>query len=337
MSPSSLTPSSLTQYVTPIEVKAGVVAAHFLGRTPALALTDGSVLLADTGGGRLVSAHDDAAILVAAGNGKKLYTGGDDGKVVATDADGASETLAREKGWIDALACRDDGALAWSRGKSVRARDARGEIREWQAPSTVRGLAFFPKGYRLAIAHYNGASLWFPNIAAAPEVLLWKGSHLDAAVAPDGRFVVTSMQENMLHGWRLTDKKDMRMSGYPAKSRSLSWSQDGGWLATSGADACVVWPFSGKEGPMGQAPRECGVRPDVLVTAVAFHPKAPVVAIGYDDGWILLVRLGDGAEILVRRAEGERDAIAALAFDAKGARMVFGTLGGQAGVLDFPG
>jgi len=265
-----------------------------------------------------------------------MLTGGDDGRVVAIDAAGKLENLAREKGWIDALACRDDGAIAWSSGKFVRARDAKGEVKSWQAPSSVRGLAFFPKGYRLAIAHYNGASLWFPNAAATPEMLEWKGSHLDAEVSPDGRFVVTSMQENMLHGWRLADKKNMRMSGYPAKSRSLSWSHDGAWLATSGADACIVWPFSGKDGPMGQPPRECGVRPDVLVTRVAFHPKALIVAIGYDDGWILLVRLADGAEILVRRAEGERDAVSALAFDATGGRLVFGTQGGQAGVLDFP-
>lgn len=328
--------SSLTQNVTPIEAKAGVVAAHFLGRTPAFALVDGSVLLADIGLEFRIPAHEDGAILVAAGNGKKLFTGGDDGRIVATDFAGETEILAREKGWIDALACRDDGSLAWSRGKWVRARDAKGEIKEWQAPSTVRGLAFFPKGYRVAIAHYNGASLWFPNTAAGPEALEWKGSHLDAAVSPDARYIVTSMQENMLHGWRLADKKNMRMSGYPAKSRSLSWSHDGGWLATSGADACIVWPFSGKDGPMGQPPRECGARPDVLVTSVAFHPKSLIVAIGYDDGWILLVRLVDGAEILVRRTEGARDAISALAFDATGSRMIFGTLGGQAGVLDFP-
>ena len=92
------------------------------------------------------------------------------------------------------------------------------------------------------------------------------------------------------------------------------------WLATSGADGCIVWPFSGKDGPMGQPPRECGVRPNVLVTCVAFHPKALIVAIGYDDGWVLLVRLADGAEILARRVEDEKDPIVALAFDARGAR-----------------
>ena len=113
--------------------------------------------------------------------------------------------------------------------------------------------------------------------------------------SPDGRFVVTSMQENTLHGWRLSDKKDMRMSGYPSKTRSFSWSHDGQWLGTSGADAAIVWPFSSKDGPMGKAPRECGIRP-AKVSRVSFHPGALVLAIGYEDGFVLLCRLTDAAE-----------------------------------------
>jgi WD40 repeat protein len=327
--------SSLTESVTPVEAGAGIAGACFISGAPAFALVDGCVLLAQSG--ERVKAHPEGAILVSSTDGKRFFTGGDDGRLVATDASGKIEILAQEKGWIDALACRADGAIAWSSGKTIRARDAKGEIKSWQAPSSVRGLAYFPKGYRLAIAHYNGASLWFPNTAAGPEVLEWKGSHLDATVSLDGRFVVTSMQENMLHGWRISDKKSMNMSGYPSKPRSVAWSHDGDWLATSGADGCVVWPFSSKDGPMGQQPRECGVRPNVFVSRVAFHPSALIIAIGYDDGWILLVRLSDGAEILVRRTEGERDPVAALAFDAKGGRMAFGTQGGKAGVLDFPG
>ena len=92
----------------------------------------------------------------------------------------------------------------------------------------------------------------------------------------------------MLHGWRIADRKHMRMSGYPAKTRSVDWSHDGGWLATSGAEACIVWPFQTKDGPMGKAPRECGVRP-AKVSRVACHPNALIIAIGYEDGWILPV------------------------------------------------
>ena len=218
---------------------------------------------------------------------------------------GGRKNSPTEKGkWIDALAARD-GALAWSAGKTARARDPKGVVKSWTAPTTVRGLAFLPKGYRIAAAHYNGVSLWFPNADAAPQVMEWKGSHLDATVSPDGRFLVTSMQENALHGWRLSDSRNMRMTGYPGKSRSLSWSHDGHWLATSGADACVVWPFKDKDGPMGKPPRECGVRPQ-RITQVAFHPRALVVAIGYDDGLVMLCRLGDAAEILVRKRRRRR-------------------------------
>jgi WD40 repeat protein len=324
---------SLTAHVRPLEAGALIVAAAFLGSEPALALADGVVLVGEPGAQRRIAAHPDGAILVIARDGEALLTGGDDGRVVRLLADGRLETIADEKGrWIDALSARA-GAIAWSAGKQARARDPAGAIKSFAAPTTVRGLSFLPKGYRLALAHYNGASLWFPNAAAEPSVLEWKGSHLDVSASPDGRFLVTSMQENALHGWRIADARNMRMTGYPSKTRSLAWSHDGHWLATSGADACVVWPFKDKDGPMGKPPRECGVRSS-RVTHVAFHPRALVVAIGYADGMVLLCRLVDAAEILVRQpGEG---AVSALSWDSTGARLLIGLDSGAAGLLTLP-
>ncbi len=325
--------ASLTTKVTPLDAGAPVAAAAFLGQIPALALEDGTVLFATPNSTQRITAHPDAAILAAAAAGDKFITGGDDGRVVAVSQDGATQEIANEKGkWIDALAVRDDGAIAWSSGKHVRARDHDGSIKTFVAPSSVRGLAFMPKGYRIAIAHYDGATLWFPNAAAAPDVFKWKGSHLSVAVSPDGRFLVTAMQENTLHAWRIKDKKDMRMSGYPAKTRSLSWSYDGHWLATSGADGAIVWPFKDKEGPIHKAPLECGVR-QARVTCVAFHPKSLVVAQGYEDGLLLLCRIPDGAEILVRAAPEGGGAVNALAWDALGGKLLFGAADGAAGLL----
>src|SRR5579872_1508085 len=325
--------TSLAQHVVPLDAGAHVVAAAFLEGAPALALADGAVLIGDAQEQKRVVAHPDAAMLTAVSDGKILLTGGDDGRVVAVKADGGFEVIADEKGrWIDALALRGE-ACAWSAGKQVRARDESGAVKTWSAASTVRGLAFQPKGFRLAATHYNGATLWFPKVEGAPQTLEWKGAHLDAAFSPDGRFLVTSMQENALHGWRLADSRNMRMTGYPAKTRSLSWSHDGQWLATSGADAAVVWPFKDKDGPMGKAPRECGVR-QARVTRVAFHPKALVVAIGYADGLILLTRLADAAEILVRNA-GDGP-VSALAWDGTGARLMFGLESGAGGLLTLP-
>lgn len=331
--------SSLTSHVAPLAFREHVVAATFIGgKVPAFALANGEVVLAGADGEKRVAAHPDAGILVAATTGGRLVTGGDDGRVVETRADGTTSELGTSGGkWIDAVAVREDGTAAWAYAKEVRARDAKGEVKSLVAPSGVRGLGFLPKGYRLALAHYNGVSLWFPNVVGQPEFLEWKGSHLDVMVSADGRFVVSSMQENALHGWRLADHKNMRMTGYPAKTRSMSWSHDGDWLATSGAEACIVWPFQGKDGPMGKAPRECGVRP-ARVTQCAFHPRALVLAIGYQDGWVMMVRLNDGSELLVRRtdAEAKNGAISALAWSPDGRRLVFGAEDGTAGVLDLP-
>src|SRR5574337_272683 len=325
--------TSLSEHVRTIEAGAHVVAAAFLEGKPALALADGFVLLGEPGDQKRIAAHPDATILAAVADGRTLLTGGDHGRVVATAPDGETREIANEKGrWIDALALRGQ-AFAWSAGKEVSARDEAGAMRSWTAPSTARGLAFQPKGYRLAVTHYNGVSLWFPKVEGPPQMLEWKGAHLDATFSRDGRFLVSTMQENALHGWRLADSRNMRMAGYPAKTRSLSWSHDGAWLATSGADAAVVWPFKDKDGPMGKAPRECGVR-EARVTRVAFHPRALVVAVGYSDGLVLLCRLADAAEILARAPGG--GPVSALAWSADGARLLFGLETGEAGVLDLP-
>lgn len=328
---------TLLENVETLALGEAAVAAAFPGGEPAFALADGTIHFGDGAHGRRIPAHPDAGLLVAASDSGRIVTGGDDGRVVSTGADGVCETIADEKGnWIDALALHA-GAIAWTAGKLVRARSNKGEVKSLELPSTSRGIAFFPKGYRLAIAHYGGATLWFPN-AGKPETLGWSGSHLDTTVSPDGRFVVTSMQENTLHGWRVADGKHMRMAGYPAKTRSFSWSFDGRWLATSGADACIIWPFHSKDGPMGQAPRECGVRPETQVTRVAFHPGALVVAIGFEDGLVMLARISDGSEILARRPaeNSDRARISALCWDDKGARLAFGAENGDAGVLTLP-
>ncbi len=64
-------------------------------------------------------------------------------------------------------------------------------------------------------------------------------------------------------------------------------------------------------------------------------PEGAVLAVGYEDGCILLVRFTDASELLVRRAV-QGSGITALAWDARGNRMLFGCADGQAGLLTLP-
>jgi WD40 repeat protein len=174
--------------------------------------------------------------------------------------------------------------------------------------------------------------LWFPNAPKAePERLEWKGSHLGVTVSRDGRFLVTTMQEAMLHGWRLVDRQHMRMSGYAARVTSLDWTASGHFLATSGSNQIILWPFLTKDGPMGKQPRLLAPS-EHRVEVVACHPGQDIVATGYGDGVVLLVRVEDGAEILAKRP-GDAP-VTALAWSADGSLLAFATESGEAGIID---
>lgn len=316
-------------------VKAGdaVVGAHFLDERAVFVTGEEALLfVAPDGSEQRIVAHA-GGILASAGNGERIITGGDDGKVIATDANGDVRVVATDgkKRWIDHVALGPDGAIAWSAGKTAFVQNKKGEQRSLDVASTVGGLAFLPKGFRLAVAHYNGASLWFPNVQGKPELLTWKGSHLGITVSPDGKFIITAMQEPMLHGWRLMDGKHMRMSGYAARVRAMAWTAGGDFLATGGADQLILWPFQTKDGPMGKQPTLYAPH-SARLNIVACHPKQPVVACGYADGMVLLVRVADGAEILAKRP-GDAP-ISALAWSNAGTRLAFGCEDGEAGIVD---
>ena len=324
---------SVAERTRPLKAEAPVVAAHFLGQTAIFVLGEEALLfLSRAGEARTIPVHG-GAILASAADASGIVTGGDDGKVVATKADGKSVTLASDAKhrWIDHVAVGPAGAVAWSAGREAFARAAKGAERTLAVPSTAGGLAFAPRGLRLAVAHYNGVTLWFVNAQSEPDVLQWKGSHLGARMSPDGRFLITSMQEPALHGWRLADRKDMQMSGYSARVRSFEFTVGGKWLATSGSNQLVLWPFQGKDGPMGKTPRILAPAPP-QIEVVACHPKQEVVAAGYADGLVLLVRIEDGAEVLARKGAGAP--ITALAFSASGTALAFGAEDGEAGVID---
>lgn len=325
--------ASVTDRVRPVTIGAPVTSLYFLGDRAAFICGEENVALVDRQGEITKVAVHGGGILCAASDGERIVIGGDDGKVVALGAKGEVSTLATDakRRWIDNIALHSDGTVAWSAGKTAFVRSPKGEEKSLEVPSTVGGLAFAPKGLRLAIAHYGGATLWFPNMAATPEFFTWAGSHLSVTFSPDNKFLVTAMHEPALHGWRLADNRHMRMTGYPGRVKSMSWSADGKFLATSGADTVIMWPFGSKDGPMGKEPAMLAPL-QARIAVVACHPKQGVLAAGYGDGTILMVRLEDGAEILVRR--NGTPAVSALAWNAKGTWLAFADEEGNGGLLE---
>ncbi len=323
------------------------VAAHIeacvfdrTGATVAFATADGTlhVLARDQASDWTdIAVHDGAILSLASLGGAGGYvTGGDDGKLACITGGAVTALATFPSGrWVERCAVWEDGdtaLVACATGKRVTLLDPSGAvIRTLEHPSAVTGLAFDPKGKRIAASHYNGASVWFTGAkTGTPRRLEWKGSHIGVAIHPAAEAVVTAMQENALHGWRLSDGHNMRMTGYPAKTHALSFSRTGKWLATSGADAIVLWPFFGG-GPMGKPPVELAGG-GITCTRVACHPRQDTVAAGFADGSVLLADIG--TERILPVSDAGDGPVSALAWSGDGAALAFGTANGTMALVD---
>ncbi|HUA76668.1 MAG TPA: WD40 repeat domain-containing protein [Acetobacteraceae bacterium] len=325
-------------------LEAFVVAAAFErgGRFCAFALGDGTLSIVEPAAKsewRSVAVHEGAVLaLVPDVTAGAFLSGGDDGAFRRTTADGAAADIARFGArWVEHAAsyagAKDTGLSAVSVSRNVHLFDAAGaRLKTFEHKSTVSGIAFDAKGKRIAASHYNGVSLWFVAAKdASPRELEWKGSHIAVAVHPDGDAVVTAMQENALHGWRLSDGQHMRMSGYPAKAESLSFSRRGKWLASSGADAIILWPFFGG-GPMGKAPIELAGGDGITCTRVAAHPQQEMVAGGFADGLVVLAEVNSSRVLPI--APPGQGPITALVWSPDGSQLALGTEKGFAAIVD---
>lgn len=318
------------------------VAFDLAGKKCGFGLGDGTmrlIAIADPATPNEIAAHDGAILSFASDGADGFVSGGDDGAFQHIGPDGSVRNLQKfGMKWVEHVAAHRDergqGAMACAVGKTVHVFGADGApLKKLDHPSSVSGLVFDAKGKRIAASHYNGASLWY--VAAkvdSPRKLEWKGSHTGIILSPDGDAVVTSMQENALHGWRLSDGQHMRMSGYPAKTQSMSFSRNGKWLGTSGADCIVAWPFFGG-GPMGKAPTELAGGDGVQCTSVAFHPQQETCAGGFSDGLVVLADVGSSRILPI--APPGHGPVSAMTWSPDGTILAVGTETGFAALIDF--
>ena len=169
-----------------------------------------------------VQAHEHSALAACAHpSGSGVVTTSDDGRVVWSRPT-HHETVAELPGkWIDSVAAAPaSGLIAFATGREVHVRDTADEAfaRSFGLERACAGLAFEPKGRRLAAATYGGAALIYARVSEqVPQMLKWGGQPRGGAVQP-GRQVPGHRHAGE-RAARLAPggRKDMRMSGYPPR------------------------------------------------------------------------------------------------------------------------
>ena len=205
---------------------------------------------------------------------------------------------------------RSRRAAARSPGRPAsrsRARDAAGAVKSWTAPTT-RARALL--SCRRAIASRSPITMasrcGFPTPPPSRRCSNGRARISTSTVSPDGRFLVTSMQENALHGWRarrLAQHAHDRLSRQDALDVVVARRPLARDLGRRRLRRLAVQGQGRADGQGAARMRRAPAAHDARSPFIRARWSS---RIGYADGLMLLCRLGDGAEILVRNPRPRR-------------------------------
>ena len=293
------------------------------GERLAVACSDTAAYLVDpvTGSSRPLRGHRDQVVAAAfSPDGRSITTGALDGEVRRWGLDGAGEPDGRSSvvvpGGGSAVRAVAYGPLPADAPPSPPAGDAdpggapppprptplavgladgrvaivapSGEQQAIGGPGPpVRGLAWHPRGSRLAAAYGDGAvRVWDPTTGALLQTLV-AGRDPAAAVAyaPDGSALAAGALDGSVRLWDgETGAPRPSPAGSPRSVLAVAFSPDGARLATGGSMGTVVlWDAATGR----RVARVGGQRGRVL--GLAFDPRAPRLAIAANDHTLSMV------------------------------------------------
>jgi WD40 repeat protein len=310
--------------------ESAVSSTWFAADTAVFITEDGVIVRVPMGGGDEQVAHHDDLFVAAHGDGRLVAIAGSDGRIIALNAYGESRELGRldKNRWVSALAVGAFG-VASAVGRNVAVHGFDGCSCSLTTRSPVGAAAFSPDGSTLALSTRDELVVWHPETDDCRILPTPAGHAIALDYSPDGRFIAECLYEPGVGVRSVEGEADasLLLKGPAAQVRSVSWSPQGDILLTSGARQLMVWPIVRLNSGLSSLPRFLAPYSE-LVTAVAYHPSDPIAAVGYADGLVLLVRLTDGAEIVLKR--GGAGAISGITWSRRGDGLAIGAKDGQA-------
>ncbi|ANW01707.1 WD40 repeat domain-containing protein [Bradyrhizobium icense] len=269
--------------------------------------------------------------------GTSGFIASDRDRLLRVSASGVTRVTANHGSPIDLLAPEHTGGVLAASGGSTIFYDCNGDV-SWlqeRAGANASAMAVSRDGRRFAMGADGCLLVRAFGPRPEPAASFELGSISSMSWSPDGSWLALSVVETGIVLVRLADAKIVRIPSYPANVASLSWSADSCVLVTSGAYRMIAWDVSSLAGESEQPINlTTGRSRFVLVKTVDMHPERRLVAAGYGDGMVVVARIGEPDELVVKSPGG--GAVQALQWSRDGQHLALGTSDGETALVTFP-
>ena len=286
----------------------------------------------------IVDGLGDTSPLIGAMPDANFVAGLSDGRLILIAPDGSFSELGHKLGGA-VTSLRTDGAsgkVICSDGDRVLLFDTENEGQNIEGiePQSVNSLGFSPTGKLFGIGGNSGLTVYSFENGDAVKTISFDGVPTSAVFSPDEAWVSCPLKTSGCALIRLDDETVTILSDYPAKVETAAWSKSQNAFATSGAFRVAAWSMDSPpiDGDTSGA-LETGRPGLVAVTTVATNPVSDFIAVGYENGQVMLAKIGQRDELILHTASSK---ICSLFWTKDGKQLAFASTDGLCAVVHFP-
>ncbi|MDI9847815.1 WD40 repeat domain-containing protein [Rhodoblastus sp. 17X3] len=283
----------------------------------------------------VVGAPAEGSPILTEGIDSEYLIGQSDGEIRRMGADGRiSPTGLKTGAPIVAMDCRQkDGRLAFATPENITLASGYNVSGSLKADAAC-ALRISPDGALLACAIPDHIVI-FDTLGACEARARYAlpAKPTDIIWSPNGSWVSVALETS---GFALIDLARNRfgaISGFPSAVQSIGWARQSDRLFASGAFRIVAWslahpPFDGDH----SGALETGRARLVATRCLAVNPRNDVVAVGYENGHVILARPGSRDELIVGAF---KSGVTSLAWSSDGKSLAAGGRD-EAAIIGFP-